>query len=233
MIAAEFELLKTAIKNHYSYYHLISGVDLPLKSQDYIHKFFQENNGKEFVHFGTDSYCQRSIERYRYYWLFQDYIGRGNANIVVKILDKFRKYFIIIQKLIGINRVKEPYRINHAAGSQWFSITDAFARYIVSLENKMLEMYKYSCCCDEVLIQNIIINSEFIHNIYRKTKDDNYVSIMRAIDWHRGSPYTWKLDDYKELMTSANLFARKFDETQDEKIIEKIYHELKLKQHLS
>ena len=184
------------------------------------------------MHFGTESYCQRSIERYRYYWLFQDYIGRGNANFFVKILDKLRRYFISFQKLIGINRAKGAYCINHAAGSQWFSITDAFARHIVSLENEMLEIYRYSCCCDEVLIQNIIINSKFMHNVYRKTKDDNYISIMRAIDWHRGSPYTWKIDDYNELMTSANLFARKFDETQDENIIEKIYYEIKRKQCL-
>ena len=35
----------------YQYYHLISGVDIPLKSQDYIHNFFDRHNGREFLGF--------------------------------------------------------------------------------------------------------------------------------------------------------------------------------------
>lgn len=36
-------------KGPFDYYHLLSGVDLPLKSNDYIHDFFDQNKGKEFV----------------------------------------------------------------------------------------------------------------------------------------------------------------------------------------
>lgn len=32
-ITCELNLLKAAISNHYQYYHLVSGVDLPLKTQ--------------------------------------------------------------------------------------------------------------------------------------------------------------------------------------------------------
>lgn len=51
-IETEILLFETAVKhNQYEYYHLISGVDLPIKSNDYIHNFFKINNGKEFVGF--------------------------------------------------------------------------------------------------------------------------------------------------------------------------------------
>lgn len=43
-IKAELILLKAAVHNNYSYYHLISGSDLPLFSQDYIHEFFDKND---------------------------------------------------------------------------------------------------------------------------------------------------------------------------------------------
>lgn len=50
-INCELILLKTAIKNNYSYYHLLSGVDMPIKSKKEIYNFFESNKGKEFVHF--------------------------------------------------------------------------------------------------------------------------------------------------------------------------------------
>ena len=43
------ELLKAAIKGNYDYYHLISGMDLPIKTQKEIHEFFENNKGKEFI----------------------------------------------------------------------------------------------------------------------------------------------------------------------------------------
>lgn len=52
--------------------------------------------------------------------------------------------------------------------------------------------------------------------------DNNYQSIMRDIDWHRGSPYIWRISDYDELMKSEFLFARKFDEDVDSQIIDLI-----------
>mgnify|MGYP002245793519 CR=1 FL=1 len=49
-VQVEYLLFETALSHgSYAYYHLLSGTDLPIKSQDYIHAFFQQNAGKEFV----------------------------------------------------------------------------------------------------------------------------------------------------------------------------------------
>jgi hypothetical protein len=45
---------------------------------------------------------------------------------------------------------------------------------------------------------------------------------MRLIDWNRGTPYTYRLPDFDELMNSDCLFARKFDMNVDARIVEKI-----------
>ena len=66
-VGSEMELLKAAVKNNYEYYHLLSGQDLPLKTQDEIHSFFDSNKGKEFVHFGTEEYQKTQIYRIKYY----------------------------------------------------------------------------------------------------------------------------------------------------------------------
>lgn len=41
--------LKNSLYSNANYNYLISGVDIPLKSQDFIHNFYKENQGKEFV----------------------------------------------------------------------------------------------------------------------------------------------------------------------------------------
>jgi Core-2/I-Branching enzyme. len=44
VVEAELELFKMAMQvGDYEYFHLLSGVDMPLKSQDYIHNFFEKN----------------------------------------------------------------------------------------------------------------------------------------------------------------------------------------------
>src|SRR5664280_1773851 len=40
-IACELLLLKHAVAEGYDYYHLLSGADLPVASQDHIHAFFE------------------------------------------------------------------------------------------------------------------------------------------------------------------------------------------------
>ena len=76
-VKAEIILLKAAVENEskgkkYSYFHLISGCDLPIKSNDEIHEFFKENNGKEFIHFSSEKVSEQSIGRIRYYHFFRN-----------------------------------------------------------------------------------------------------------------------------------------------------------------
>ncbi|RMC92317.1 hypothetical protein D9O40_20540 [Clostridium autoethanogenum] len=65
LVKIEIFLLNKAIKCNYSYYHLFSGMDLPIKSQRYIQKFFEKNKGKEFIHFVTDIRLNTDIEIWR------------------------------------------------------------------------------------------------------------------------------------------------------------------------
>ena len=51
--------------------------------------------------------------------------------------------------------------------------------------------------------------SPFADTLYRP-KGEEYEQCMREIDWERGSPYTWKEEDYDFLVNSERWFARKF-----------------------
>ena len=58
-IHCEMVLLKEATKTEHAYYHLLSGMDLPIKSQDEIHKFFETYN-ESYGH--LDEFCPVSPE---------------------------------------------------------------------------------------------------------------------------------------------------------------------------
>ena len=209
LVNAELKLIKTAILNvEYEYLHLISGVDLPLKKQSEIHKFFEDNKGKEFVGFSN---LKNNYEyRVKYYYWLQKY--EKNSKIIAKLQEILTKF----QKILKVNRLKNS-NINIQKGCQWVSITGDFAKYIIKQEKWIQKFFANTNCSDELLMQTILINSPFAKNIYNK--NDEYKSCLREIDWERGSPYVWKKEDKDILLSSNNIFARKFDENVDKEIM--------------
>lgn len=68
-IETELELFKSAY-NHgpYTFYHLLSGVDLPIKPIGEILNFFEKHKGKEFVGFAGQGMPQpRKVMRYHFF----------------------------------------------------------------------------------------------------------------------------------------------------------------------
>ncbi len=70
-IETEYLLFETAIRGGYSYYHLLSGQDLPIKSQNEIHSICDKLQGKEFVGFVKDTLATREeiYRKTRYYYI--------------------------------------------------------------------------------------------------------------------------------------------------------------------
>lgn len=49
-IHCELVLYRLAYETEkYDYFHLLSGIDMPLKSQEFIHNFFEQHKGTEFI----------------------------------------------------------------------------------------------------------------------------------------------------------------------------------------
>lgn len=206
-INAELIILKCALSHgKYLYYHLLSGQDLPIKSQEYIHSFFRAHIGTEFVRFESNYF--EYPERVRYYYFLQDILGRK-----ISILAKGLK---AIQMVFGINRNKN---IEFQKGANWFSITDNLAKYVVSKEKWIKKVFRYTTCCDEVFLQTLIVNSDFKNKLVKSNYDDSSM-FMRLIDWKRGKPYVFRNSDRDELEKSDMLFARKFSSEIDKDIID-------------
>lgn len=215
VVKAEMLLLKKAVENEnaqvrYSYFHLLSGSDLPLKTNDEIHDFFSRNNGKEFIHFSESGKALAAISRIRYYHLF-----RSKRNLVCKILAQA---VLKIQKALKINRLKGS-NIKISKGSEWFSITGEFAHYLVENMTELQKMFRFSYCADEVFIQTAVLNSTFCNHLFMPNCNDDQFAAARYIDWTRGAPYVFRSSDFNDLISSPAMFARKFSLHVDKDIV--------------
>lgn len=212
VVEAEYRLFKAAAMTaSYSYYHLLSGVDLPLKSQDYIHEFFDHNYGKEFIGFSTYDYSSELYIKARLWHVFpRDF---KNKSLVKHVL---RTVVLIVQKLLHVTRHRST---TMKKGTQWVSVTDGFVRMLLASEEYVMKTFSHTFCPDEIYKQTLCWNSEFKDRVYDYS--DEGASCMRAIGWRDGELIDWAAEDYGFLKDSPALFARKFN-SRDMEFIDKI-----------
>lgn len=213
MVKAEYALLKKVFESgkKYDYVHLLSGVDLPIKSNDEIHGFFDAHIGNEYIHFTSESLNDTELDRVRAY-----HFATGRRNYFRRFITKLESY---LARTVGVNRIKN---IKVQKGSQWFSITGDFAEYVLQQRDFVFKQFKHTLIPDEFFIQTILINSEYVSKLFMPNCDNNHFACARLIDWERGNPYVWRSKDFDEIMASPCMFARKFDANIDSEIIDKI-----------
>jgi len=222
-INCELKLLRFASEvDHYDYYQLLSGVDIPLMPQAEIHQFFEKNNGKEFVSVGYEWTKRKDVfERFSLYWPFADSFGRDKP-MFISLLHHMT---VGVERMLNIDRTRHD-NLQYAGGGNWFSITGSFVNYILSHEQWIRRRFRFTHACDEIFMQTVLVNSPFHSQLYDGCPPE--CAYMRAVDWNRGNPYTWEEQDYEELIHSGMLFARKVDDSAEKhaKLVERIYQHI-------
>lgn len=219
-IEAEMILFNEAYYGgNYRYFHLLSGVDMILKDQNYIHDFFKRNDGYEFISCATREHVKQ-----------MNIVNRFNSYINIQYAGIIKRIYMKLYNKLGIKRYNNKFEISY--GSNWCSITYNFVKYILDNKNWIRRTFEYSHACDEVYKQCLIINSEFKERLYlaRNKQDnimesDNMISFnLRYIDWNQGrpNPKIFTMSDYDKIISSTCIFARKFSEKIDNDVIEKI-----------
>ncbi len=211
-IETELLLFKTAVaKGPYAYYHLLSGVDLPIKSQDYIHRFFETHAGKEFIGFAETVLTPEIVRKVQRWHLFPRHFRDGN--LFTRLL---RSAFLRLQEVAGIRRNRD---IAFCKGANWVSVTDAFARYFLSQEVWVRKVFSHTFCADEMVLQTLCWNSPFRQSLYET--EDEWRGNLRLVGWKDGRLQDWQAVDYDLLAASDALFARKFN-TSDMRFVQRV-----------
>lgn len=201
LVNIELLLLKKATqRDNYQYFHLMSGSDYLLKNPEEIKSFFKEYYPSNFVNFERE--CELDKKRPLFKLLA----------LKLPIQSKKLKYGISSRELqlrIFLSRKSivrnKNYGLKFRKGSQWISITDKAARYILESSEIIENTFNGTLIPDELFVQSILYSS----SQFRNTISGNN---LRYIDWERGLPYVFKSSDLKELKKASDnwFIARKY-----------------------
>ena len=208
MMEAEFALFEAATaRGPYQYYHLLSGVDLPIKSQDYIHDYFDRHDGQEFIGYTWTEMPPDFARKVQCWHLFPE--DFKNPGFCKKAL---RAGFLRVQEVLGIKRNRN---VDFKKGSQWVSITDGMVRLFLEHRDWIRKTFRYTFSCDELVMQTLCWMSPYRDKIHSLASDGE--GCVRLIGWHQDPKsgnwalLDWTADDYDLLKESPALFARKFN----------------------
>lgn len=219
-IDCELRLMEAALKDGFDYCHLLSGQDLPIKTMDEINTFFEKHDGKNFLEFNAAWYATDAIStgsyKVNYYHLLvqrKDY----RCNRIVRYANHALVY---AQKFLHLKRSNDAI----FAGSQFFSITNAFAYYLTERHAQYQKRYSYTLASSEVFLQTAIMASPFCDTVYSMEKG---IGNLRYIDWNNREgtgPRTFSGEDFEMLISLPEhyLFARKFNAVRDMNLLRKM-----------
>ena len=188
------ELLKMGLK--WEFFINLSGQDFPLKSQAYIQDFLNRNIGKDFIKVVNQSkFRPDTISRVQNYT-----IEFGN-----RILrTPFKRSYL---------RGVTPY-----IGNQWMILSRKFCEFVSYNPEveRFKRFYRHTFIPDEGFFQTVIMNTSYKGTIINDDK--------RTIDWVpigtiKLRPRNFSFKDAEFLLASKGLFARKFNEAVDGKIL--------------
>ena len=194
----------------YSYYHLLSGADIPLKTQDHIHEFL---SGRDecFIYYGSElnNYLYERLSLY-HFWIGKDNVP---ANYTRAILYR-------LQRLFGVNRCKkiEKQGFKISKGGQWCSLPPAAVELLLQNRELILKMTRRALCPDEMYKQTVLSFGGMKIN-----KND-----LRCIGFVSTNPHpkTYTEKDYDFLISSDRFFARKFDVERSRAVVDMIFDHL-------
>jgi hypothetical protein len=211
-VEATLLLLRDALSRtqDYDYFVLLGGTHYPLRSKEYIHRFFEKNRGTEFIsttRMPSDSLGMPLSKLNRIYFEEDEPVRRFLSRALAKVGLAQRDH----QKFLG---VLEPY-----GGSNWWALSREACRYIiefVQLNESVPRFFQNTCCPDEMFFHTILGNSPFQSCVRRNFTYLHWPARQRPIFLDSADLQQIELCDRPwlddEWGSGEALFARKFSD---------------------
>lgn len=219
ILRTELFLFKEAIRLcDATYFHIISGLDYPIKPLTAFLDFFERNQNLNFISCGNvgDNRLKKKNAYFRYQYFLPYDQFRGNRKQIWKKINRFVEF----QRRIGVSR-GIPVQFNRIyCGSQWLSVPLKTVRDILKYTKEKPAFYRrlrYTFAPEETYFQTIIVNMCPRENVVFK----NY----RFIRWkneNNNSPANLSMIHFHLLVESDDFFARKMEMPYCNDIITKI-----------
>lgn len=201
----------------YSYYHLLSGSDLPIKTQDYIHQFFSERPVKPYVSYwtfgGSPDDVYYKVSRY-FYWMRAEQKSQNNKYVNM-IFAKIHHFLADVIYVLKGDRQgsKDFYK-----GANWSSLPHECVQLLLARKEEMQKRMRFTRNGEEIFVQTILDQDYFTP---RSIQVKHLIEDLRYVNWMNSSqsPDIFIMADRDKLLSSNKLFARKFSSYTDKSII--------------
>ncbi len=199
-----------------SYFHLISGQDIPLKDKKEFELFFENNNKDYITHFKLPNsrWTNGGLDRMEYYQLNDIFDPKE------KWFVRLNHRFINLQKKIGVIRKQPKYIQSYYGGGTWWSLSRNAINAVINFTKQhpdFTKFFKNTNCSEEIFFQTILMNCNYKNEIINAD--------LRYVNWttkHGSCPAILDLDDLENIKQSKCLFARKIDNKISEELKNKL-----------
>jgi len=205
-------------KVDFDYASLHSGQDYPIKSHNHIVHRLSENRGKqylEFIPFSELNHINHWLETY-HFWVGKRHFWHPHQQSDKATIAFYNFIFsLFLPKNRELPQGFTPYK-----GSTWWTLSKDCVEFLHQQAHspdgkKLIEYFKNTWHPAESFVQTILMNSKYRDHIINNDQ--------RFILWpenDNGHPKILTQTDYKDMVSSDRLFARKFNTQIDATILD-------------
>lgn len=214
---AEKKLFEYVVHSNekYDYCHLISANDAPLMDCKYFKTFFKPRT----YYLGFVDYLEETfVKRMKFFYPIRHLNVKWKKDIYIKIVRQ-------INKILGVNRIKGK---DIEKGCNWFSMDTCYLKEVLDFSD--FKMFKHTFASDEFYVQTALkrLKPKGLTKKYNYLSDSERMNrsskmALRYIDWHRGDPFKFSMDNLDELGKVKNTnyaFVRK---VYNYKLVQKLF----------
>jgi|GEM_PF-2987708 len=206
-------------KNSTYHFIMLSGEDLPLKKNGFIHDFLKSKTETSFLNHWQLPYSkwwEGGLFRFENLFFFE---YKKNSKLNYRINRIIKK--IHLKSLLPLNRFNKNFPDFTIYGaSQWMILTSDMVSFILEKNNdnkKFNSIFKYVLAPDELYFATLILNFD----VKKQFTVSNIKTHLVSFSGAEPSPKYLEVEDL-ENNTENLLFARKFDSNINQDSIDKV-----------
>ncbi len=202
---------------------LLSGQDYPIKSNEYINRFFENDPHTVFIDYfpipnykkwpGSDRGGLYRVDKYYFGLKWYELFCSKSLNLLATYIPTLKR--------------KIPNGMKPFTGQTWWNLDMYALNYIldyVAKHPEYMDFHKHTFVADELFVQMIIGNSKDEKLLNSIENSEKRFTIWETPE--SAHPKLLGKNDFVAILSSTDLFARKFDENYDTEILDLIDQEI-------
>lgn len=242
LIVDEVKYVEETTSVHFDYFLLLSGQDYPIKNVNFIEKELKEVYPKPYIDCTPYDRHNWVYHKFAYYKKSASYHNWITHNFKKGLVRSFLRVTALLwEKVVPIFFIDSYHKLSKInvelyGGSAWWILPDTIMDFILDKYTSNDEMVDIllneSVTPEETFFQIMAMRSALAQMVDVNPKE---MVLQNCKTWayfsdndkeFMGHPYVFTINEFDKLKHSDCWFARKFDETVDSEVMDKIDKEI-------